>query len=615
MATPIPFTASTAFPLDGERADRLAELVRGLDAPGLLWISGYTAGLAAASSNAAWGAAAGAVAVTPTAAPPTSDADAPWVATILYGSQTGNGRRVAEALGERLQARGLRVRVLRTGEYATRELGRERRLFVVMSTHGDGDPPDDARPFTDFLFGRRPPQLPSLEFAVLGLGDSSYPKYCEIARRIDARLAELGGKRIFDRIDCDVDFESPASDWQARVTEWAGQLPLETGVSARIAVLRPVATVPAYGRERPFQAELLANQRITFGEGVRDTRHLELSLAGSGLRYEPGDALGVVAENPPQTVDAVLAAARLDGSQSLERDGKRRTLAEWLSTGLEITLVTRPLITKFAERGAHADLAALLQPGNEAALRAFITRTQLVDLLERYPADWDAASLIGALRPLAPRLYSIASSAKEAEDEVHLTAARIDTGGDCSSRPGAATHFLATRAEGTTVPVYVEPNPRFRLPSDPSSDVIMIGTGTGVAPYRAFVQERAATGARGRNWLIFGARHFARDFLYQLEWQRALKRGALNRIDLAFSRDSGRKVYVQQRIAEAGATIHAWLEGGATLYVCGDATHMAPDVHAALAGAIARHGGLSAEAAQERLDRLGADGRYLRDVY
>ena len=615
MATQSSFTASTAFPLDAERADHLAGLVRGLDAPGLLWISGYTAGLAAATGNASWGASAGAVAATPTAAPPTSDADAPWVATVLYGSQTGNGRRIAEALGERLQARGLRVRVLRSGEYATRELARERRLLVVMSTHGDGDPPDDARPFTDFLFGRRAPQLPSLEFAVLGLGDSSYPKYCEIARRIDERLAELGAKRILERIDCDVDFESPASGWQSQVTEWAGQLPQETGAPPRITVLRPVASLPAYGRERPFQAELLANQRITFGEGVRDTRHLELSLAGSGIRYEPGDALGVVAENPPQTVDAVLAAARLDGTQEVDRDGKRRTLAEWLTNGLEITLVTRPLIAKFAERGSHADLAALLQPGNEAALRAFITSIQLADMLERYPADWDAGSLAGALRPLAPRLYSIASSAKEAEDEVHLTAARIDTGGGNSSRPGAATHFLATRAEGAAVPVYVEPNPRFRLPADPSSDVIMIGTGTGVAPFRAFVQERAATGARGRNWLIFGARHFARDFLYQLEWQRALKRGALTRIDLAFSRDQGRKVYVQQRIAEAGATIHAWLEGGATLYVCGDATHMAPDVHAALAGAIAKHGGHSMEAARERVDRLGADGRYLRDVY
>jgi sulfite reductase (NADPH) flavoprotein alpha-component len=599
---------SQAFPLDAERADRLAELVRGLDAPGLLWISGYAAGLAAASNHVTWGAAAPAAAAT-------ADADAPWAATIVYGSQTGNGRRIAESLGERLQTRGMRARVVRAGEYAVKDMARERRLFFVMSTHGDGDPPDDARPLVDFLFGRRAPQLPSLEFAVLALGDSSYPKYCEIGRRVDERLAELGGKRLFDRVDCDVDFDAPAAGWQAKVGDWAERLPAEAAAPGRVAVLRPVASVPAWSRERPFAAEVLANQRITWGDGVRDVRHVELSLAGSGLRYEPGDSLGVLPENPEATVAAVLAAARLDGNAPVARDGRTRTLAEWLTTGLEITLVTRPLVARIAERGRQAALAALLRPGSEAALRAFLTQNQLVDLLERYPADWDADALVAALRPLAPRLYSIASSAREVGDEVHITAARIDTGGGLSTRPGAATHFLAARAEGAAVPVYVEPNPRFRLPADGARDVIMIGAGTGVAPYRAFLQDRVASGARGRNWLLFGARHLARDFLYQLEWQRALKQGSLARIDLAFSRDSGRKAYVQQRIVEAGADIHAWLEGGATLYVCGDATRMAPDVHAALAGAIAKHGGLSADAARERLDRLGADGRYLRDVY
>jgi sulfite reductase (NADPH) flavoprotein alpha-component len=603
-----PSISPEAFPLDAARADRLAELVRGLDAPGLLWISGYAAGLAAAVSAAP-------LPAVNADAEADTDAQAPWAATLVYGTHTGNGRRIAEALGERLLARGLRVRVVRAGEYATRELARERRLFVVMSTHGDGDPPDDARPLTDFLFGRRAPRLPSLEFAVLALGDSSYPKYCEIGRRVDERLAELGARRLFQRIDCDVDFETPAADWQARVGDWAATLPAEVPAAPRIAVLRPVANAAAYGRERPFAAELLANQRITWGEGVRDVRHVELSLAGSALRYEPGDSLGVVAENPEQTVAAVLAAARLDGNEPVERDGRRLPLAEWLARGLEITLVTRPLVAKIAERGRHAALAEMLRPGQEAALRAFLTRNQLADLLENHPVDWDAATLVASLRPLAPRLYSIASSAREVGEEVHLTAARIDSGGGLSKRPGAATHFLATRAEGATVPVYVEPNPRFRLPADGARDVIMIGAGTGIAPYRAFLQERVATGARGRNWLIFGARHLARDFLYQLEWQRALKQGALARIDLAFSRDASRRCYVQQRVAEAGATVHDWLEGGATVYVCGDATRMAPDVHAALAAAIAKHGGLSPEAAQERLDRLGADGRYLRDVY
>jgi sulfite reductase (NADPH) flavoprotein alpha-component len=613
MAATVPLSTSQVFPLDTERADRLAELVRGLDAPGLLWISGYAAGLAAAANPAARDAADVAAAFVPAAAP-VPGADAPWTATIVYGSQTGNGRRIAEALGERLLSRGQRVQVVRASEYPLRELARERRLFIVMSTHGDGDPPDDARPLTDFLLGRRAPRLHSLEFSVLALGDSSYPKYCEIGRRIDERLAELGGRRILDRIDCDVDFEAPATDWQARVDDWIERQPPDAGSPARVAVLRPVASAAVHGRERPFPAELLANQRITWGEDVRDVRHLELSLAGSGLRYEPGDSIGVVAENPPQTVEAVLAAAKLDGAEPIERDGKRRTLAEWLATALEITLVTRPLIARFAERGPHPQLAGLLQPGRAAELRDFITQVQLADLLERFPADWDAATLAGALRPLAPRLYSIASSTKEVGEEVHLTAARIDSGGG-SQRPGAATHFLANRPAGGLVPVFVERNDRFRLPADGSRDVIMIGAGTGIAPYRAFLQERTATGSRGRNWLIFGARHLTRDFLYQLEWQRALKRGTLARVDLAFSRDSARKTYVQQRMLEAGAALHDWIESGATVYVCGDARRMAPDVHAALEDVIAKHGGLAIEAAREKIDRLGADGRYLRDVY
>jgi sulfite reductase (NADPH) flavoprotein alpha-component len=595
---------SQPFPLDAERTDLLAQLVRGLDAPGLLWISGYAAGLAAAS-----GALANAVAA------PAAESETRWAATIVYGTQTGNGRRVAETLAERLQDKGLRIRLLRAGEYPLRELARERRLFVVMSTHGDGDPPDDARPLTDFLLGRRAPKLPTLEFAVLALGDSSYPKYCEIGRQVDERLVELGATRLFGRIDCDVDFESPAGAWQTRVAECVEQLPAEAGSSARIAMLRPVASPAPYSRDRPFRAEVLANQRITFGEGVRDVRHVELSLAGSGLRYEPGDALGVVAENPAETVAAVLAAAELDGSQAVKRDGRQRPLHDWLTSSLEITRVTRSLIAKLAERGPHPELTTLLQSGQEAALRALITRVQLPDLLERYPSAWDADALVGALRPLAPRLYSIASSAKEVDEEVHLTVARIDSGGDGSTRPGAATHFLATRPDAETAPVYVEANPRFRLPADGSRDVIMIGTGSGVAPYRGFLQERMATGARGRNWLIFGARNFSRDFLYQLEWQRALKSGALARIDLAFSRDRAERVYVQHRIAEAGREVHDWIENGAILYVCGDALHMAPDVHAVLAGVVAEHGGMSAEAARERLDQLGAAGRYLRDVY
>ena len=589
------------YPLDAPRVELLSRLVDGLDASTLQWLSGYAAGLASTRGDAVRNL-------------PAAEPDDTALATIIHGSQTGNGRRVAEALAARLQDQGIHARLLRAGEYPLRELARERRLFIVMSTHGDGDPPDDARAFTDFLVGRRAPRLPSLEFAVLALGDSSYPKYCEIGRRIDERLVELGATRLFARVDCDVDFEVGAADWSTRVSGVLEQARL-VAPALRVATLRPVAVAAPWSRERPFSAEVLANQRITIGDGVRDVRHIELSLAGSGLRYEPGDAVGVVAENPPQTIEAVLAASRLTGGEVLERNGESRDLASWLRSGLEITRVTRPLIGKIAERSGSLELAALLRPGNETGLRDFISRTQFVDLLERYPADWDAPALAGVLRPLVPRLYSIASSMKEVGDEVHLTVARLDSGGDHTSRPGAASHFLATRDDAARVPVYVEPNPRFRLPAEASSDVIMIGPGTGVAPFRGFLQERAATGARGRNWLVFGARHFASDFLYQIEWQRALKRGLLTRLDLAFSRDRGPRVYVQQRIAEAGRELYDWIESGASIYVCGDATQMAPDLHAALASVIERHGALPAEAARERLDRLGAEGRYLRDVY
>jgi sulfite reductase (NADPH) flavoprotein alpha-component len=589
------------YPLEAARVDLLARLVDGLDAPALQWISGYAAGLATAQGG-------------PARIAPVPEIDTAPLATIIFGSQTGNGRRVAESLSASLLALGIHARLMRAGEYPLRELAKERRLFVVMSTHGDGDPPDDARAFTDFLFGRRAPRLPSLEYAVLALGDTSYPRYCEIGRRIDERLAELGAMRLYERSDCDIDFEAPAAAWTAQAIEVLQQIRPEAPPE-RVAVLRPVATLPAWSRERPFAAELLANQRITVGEGVRDVRHIELSLAGSGLHYEPGDALGVVVENPPETVAAVLAAARLDGTQALERNGRRAEFAEWLRSGLEITRVTRSLVAAVARRSGSAELDALLKPGAEVALREFMLRRQLPDLLESYPAEWEAATLSAALRPLVPRLYSIASSSKEVGDEVQLTVARLDSGGDGSVRPGAASHFLATRADAAAVSVYVEPNTRFRLPADGSRDVIMIGPGTGVAPFRGFLQERAATGATGRNWLFFGARRFARDFLYQLEWQRAIKRGQLTRLDLAFSRDGAERIYVQQRLAQAGRELYDWIESGASIYVCGEATRMAPDVHAALAKIIEQQGGVSAEMARERLDRLGADGRYLRDVY
>ena len=591
--------------IGAERLAQLDRLLADLDPAALNWVSGYIAGLAAAR---------GGVLAAPAAVP---QAGAGQRLTIVSGSQTGNAQRIAAGLAKVAAAQGIEVKHFRAGEYPVRDLAKEKLLYLVFSTQGDGDPPDEARAFHDFLMGRKAPKLPDLEFAVLGLGDSSYPKFCEISRRLEERLLALGAKALVPRVDCDLDFDKAAAAWTTQVVGHAR----ERGVRAPVATVTPlyvVPSAPAHDRERPFAAELVANQRITGRGSDKDVRHLELSLTDSGITYEPGDSLGVRPENPPETVAGIIELLGARADEPVERDGRTLPLAEWLGRELEITLVTKPLLESIASRsGAADDLKARLAPGASVAMRELMKGSQLVSLLARYRPQFTAAELVATLRPLAPRMYSIASSQKRVGDEVHLTVALVEDEQEGRRVWGAATRHLSLldATAGVRVPVFVERNERFRLPADASRDVVMIGPGTGVAPFRAFVQERAETGARGRNWLFFGARRFSCDFLYQLEWQEALKKGELARIDLAFSRDTDERIYVQRRIREAGRELYAWIDGGASVYVCGDADRMAPDVHAALAEVIAEHGGVSAEDALERLNELAATGRYLRDVY
>ena len=361
---------------------------------------------------------------------------------------------------------------------------------------------------------------------------------------------------------------------------------------------------------------MLENQRIVSRDSEREVRHLELSLQGAGLSYQPGDALGVWPRNPPALVEDFLRTLRLDGTADVTHEGRRLPLARWLAQERELTKLSRPLLAAHAAASGDQALARALEPEQRAALADLLDTHQPIDLLRRYPVDWSAEQLVAALRPLTPRLYSIASSPKVVgEEEVHLTVAVVAYQAHGSAHLGAASAFLATTGDETRVPVFVEPNERFRLPADASRDLIMIGPGTGVAPFRAFVQERQAVGAAGRNWLFFGNRHFERDFLYQAEWQQALKDGALNRLDLAFSRDAAAKTYVQHKLKAQGRELYAWLREGAHLYVCGDATHMAKDVHEALVEVAVAHGGLSAEDARGWLAELLQEGRYARDVY
>ena len=598
-------------PLSPERSALLAQLAAGADASGLLWASGYLAGLARSLDA-------------PVIAPAPATAVAP--ATIIYGSQTGNARRAAEALHAKLDAAGLPARLLRADAYSTRELANERLLYLVISTQGEGDPPDDAIGLSEFLLGRRAPKLPQLQFAVLGLGDTSYADFCGIARKLDARLAELGATRVQTLGEADLDIDIVAAPWREQALAHARELlkPAPATHLATVTPLRPHA-LPAWSQDKPFVAEVLANQRITgrefrnigfrkYGAVDKDVRHLELSLQGSGLAYEPGDALGIRHRNPDALVDAVLAATKLDGDALVARDGESLALAEWLRDKRELSRIGRPLLASVAERGAHAELARLLEAQDKSGLAAVFDTHQLIDVLRRWPAGWDADALVAALRPQAQRLYSIASSRKRVGEEAHLTVDALRYQAHGFEHVGAASGFLASLEEGGSLPVYIEPNERFRVPADAARDILMIGPGTGVAPFRGFVQERAETGAAGRNWLLFGARHFNTGFLYQAEWQDALAKGELHRLDLAFSRDQADRIYVQQRLREAGRDVYDWLQGGAHLYVCG-ALAMGKDVHAALLQIVAAHNGGDTEAASDYLSSLQREGRYARDVY
>ncbi|GLQ44997.1 sulfite reductase [NADPH] flavoprotein alpha-component [Dyella lipolytica] len=599
-------TAATLSPLPEDKQPLVARLVEGLDVDALHWLSGYVAGMAAQRQTSVKGAA-----VEPIA--PAAEVQARL--TVVYGSQTGNAKRLAEDLGRRVTAAGLAVRVVRADAYPVRELKQERLLYVVISTQGDAEPPDDARALVEFLGSARAPKLEDLRYAVLGLGDSSYPQFCAIGRQLDERLTSLGAHRLFATGEADVDLETVAQPWLEHALQQAREQLKTSAPSAKVTPLRTARSSPIWHREQPFAAPLLLNQRITGRGSDRDVRHLELSLEGSGLRYAPGDALGIWPTQSPPLVDAVLKALQLEGDAPVQANGEEHSLRMWLSERRELTQLTRPFFAAHAERSGDDHLRELLSPASRDALSHLFSRWQVLDLLQRHPASWTADSLVAALRPLAPRLYSIASSQSVVGEEVHLTVSHVDYSLDGEARWGAASRYLAARAEGESASVFIEANERFHLPSDNDRDIIMIGPGTGVAPFRAFVQERAERGASGRNWLLFGNPHFYSDFLYQAEWQQALKSGQLHRLDLAFSRDQADKIYVQHRLREQGRRVYDWLEGGAHLYVCGDASRMARDVHKTLIAIVTEHGNRTTEDAEAWLNQLIQQGRYARDVY
>lgn len=590
----------------------VVQAVEKLDKLQLAWLSGYTWAKAQGAN--------GQISATFSENTLTTVAVKPLVVeplkvTVLSASQTGNAKGVAAKLTSRLQAEGIQATHLSLGDYKAKQIADEQFVLLVSSTQGEGEAPEEGVVLLKLLNGKKAPKLDRLQFAVLGLGDSSYPNFCQAGKDFDQRFEALGGSRLLPRADADLDFKAVADQWIEEVVAIVKQKNSQPQASASsVSTSTETVATSIYHKDNPFPAPLLTNQRITDLTAEKDVRHLEFDLSGSGLRYQAGDVLGVWFENDPALVEEIFAALSLNGDEEVSLNGELLNLRSALQSRLELTQNTQALVKGYAALINNAELNQLVADPQQ--LQNFTENTPLVDLFNRFPSAISAADLVALLRPLTPRLYSISSSPAEVGEEVHLSVGVVRYEHNGKARAGGASSYLADRVgEDETVRVFIEHNNNFRLPSDPQKPIIMIGSGTGIAPFRAFVQQRAADEAEGKNWLIFGNQHFTKDFLYQTEWQQFQKDGYLHKYSFAWSRDQAEKIYVQDKIREEAEAIWQWLQDGAYIYVCGDASRMAKDVDKALLDVIEQQGGFSREEAEEYVDHLREEKRYQRDVY
>ena len=580
--SPIPKTA----PFAEEEIDLLNRVVGPASANQRAWLAGFLAGLDAASAGA----------VAPQAAAPARPAEP---LTIVYASESGNSEKLAGDVAKSARKSGLKPTIIDMADLDLGTLAATKRLVVIAATWGEGEPPARAIRSYNELMGEDAPRLDGVEFGVLALGDTAYAEFCAIGRKIDERLAALGGKRIVDRVECDLDFAEPAARWIGDAIKTLTP-PNSSGRVIEVDFgLKPAASPST----DIFEAEIIEHVDLNSSRSDKETIHLALSFEGAAPAYEPGDSLDLYPENDPAYVDELLKAAGLAGDDKLRSE---------FITSRDLTTLSIKTVESYAASTGHQYVKALLADGHA---KEWIAGRQLVDLIATFPIALDAEKLRALTRPLAPRAYSIASSRREVGDEAHLLVSAVRYESHGRARKGVASNYVAERLKrGGHVRVKLKPNKHFALPSG-DRDIIMVGPGTGVAPFRAFVQERRATQAKGRSWLFFGDRTFTHDFLYQLDWQEALKDGTLTRMDVAFSRDTPNKIYVQHKLWDQRSELIEWLDGGAHFYVCGDAKAMAKDVRAALVRAYADVKALSAEAAEQAVVTLEREKRYLQDTY
>ncbi|WP_077324336.1 assimilatory sulfite reductase (NADPH) flavoprotein subunit [Virgibacillus siamensis] len=610
----------TNSPFNQEQADSLNILLPTLTEAQRTWLSGYLAVPQPAGPT---------IAVDPAVQNASGSSPQNVVkavsrdVTILFGSETGNGQTLAEEFVQKLEKLDLNVTIAAMDDFKPKELKKVQDLFIVSATHGEGDPPDNALSFYEFLHSRKAPKLKGVRFSVLSLGDESYEFFCQAGKDFDNRLEELGGERIHPRVDCDLDYDENAAKWFEGVL---GVLRETQGVNTVNASARMGQTTaetltaeqPNYSRTNPYHAEVLENLNLNGCGSNKETRHIELSLEGSNLSFEPGDSLGIAPKNDPNLVEELIGELNWDPEESvpINKQGEVLALREALLSNFEITVLTKPLLEKAAKLFQNDELKKLVEAGKDE-INAYLEGRDLLDLVKEFPPEnVGPEEFIQLLRKIPARLYSIASSYQANPDEVHLTIGTVAYQAHGRDRTGVCSGQCSQRIQpGDTLPIYIQRNRNFNFPPDAETPVIMVGPGTGVAPFRSFLEEREETEVTGKTWLFYGDQHFATDFLYQLEWQNWLKDGVLTKFDVAFSRDTPEKVYVQHRMLEHSKELYQWITEGAHVYVCGDEKHMAADVHNALITIIEQEGNISREEAESYLKEIRKQKRYQRDVY
>lgn len=580
------------------------------------WLNGFLAGLFSQQSNGNLPQMNGA---------PTTPANTEPL-LILYGSQTGTAEGLAKQLAKDSQSRGFAPKVLALNDYESANLTAANKVVIISSTWGDGEPPDNAANFWSWISADSAPRLENLNFAVLGLGDRNYSDFCGASKKFDDRLESLGAKRLVVRGECDVDYETDAKKWIDGLWEKLGGAGADDAqATSSFSSLSPLPvgegqgegkTSSAYSRINPYPAKLLKNTLLNRDGSSKEVRHYEIELNGSGLTYEAGDSLGVVPVNCPELVEDIITALNASPDENVKVGDTIVTLREALTHQLDITKPSRDLLAAVARAVPQSDLASLLASERNDDLKKWLWGRQTIDVLHLLPTPMAAAEFVSLLKKLTARLYSISSSPKAHPGEVHLTVSAVRYESHGRGRKGVASTFLADRiGDADYVKVYVQPSHGFKPPTNGDAPMIMVGPGTGIAPFRAFLEERQATGARGKNWLFFGDQKRASDFLYEEQltvWQQD---GFLTHLDLAFSRDQQEKIYVQDRMLQNAAELWSWLEAGGHFYVCGDASRMAKDVDVALHKIIESAGGKSPDEAKAYVNKLKSDKRYQRDVY